>query len=146
MLFSLKEVIRSLFKFYFPHKNVPAARKIQSIMIYSLFDFILNLSIHNTNNKSIENIINNNNNCVKSEQDENKQPSVETLCKFLDDLSSELKNNKLSPDSLLLLTEFGMKYKFIKNQCVSEDDSNMSDLLKFLSLGYHIYTNILPTT
>lgn len=63
----------------------------------------------------------------------------DTLTKFLDELSSSLKNKKLSPEQLKLVGEFYMLYNFNENI-----DSEEQKFKKYLATGWYIYNIIYP--
>ena len=62
------------------------------------------------------------------------------LSMFLDELSSSLKNKKLSPEQLKLVGEFYMLYNFNENI-----DSEEKKMKKYLATGWYIYNIIYPT-
>ena len=75
-----------------------------------------------------------------------KEPT-QYLIDFLKGLISSIENKSLSDDELQLVGEFYMSYAF-KTQV--NDDSNsdkkhlgQADLMKFVAMGYYIYSNIL---
>jgi hypothetical protein len=57
------------------------------------------------------------------------------LLKFLEDLSGSIKDGKINREEILLLCEFYYKFKFSK-----ENHHTEKDLLKYLSLGYYMYS------
>jgi len=57
------------------------------------------------------------------------------LLKFLEDLSDSIKDSKINREEILLLCEFYYKFKFSK-----ENHHTEKDLLKYLSLGYYMYS------
>ena len=74
-------------------------------------------------------------------------PTKTQLVTFLRSVATDLEESNLSSDDILLSSEFYMKYYFLRNINTSDTiDDNLSELVKYLSLGYHIYTNILPNT
>lgn len=59
----------------------------------------------------------------------------DVLLKFLSDLSESIKDGKIDKEEILLLCEFYYKFKFSK-----ENHHMEKDLVKYLSLGYYIYS------
>jgi hypothetical protein len=67
------------------------------------------------------------------------------VVKFLRDLATKLENDELHDEVALQATEFFMKLNFMESCERSEGDSEEdSDVMKFLSLGWYIYTHIIP--
>jgi hypothetical protein len=67
------------------------------------------------------------------------------VVKFLRDLATKLENDELHDEVALQATEFFMKLNFMESCERSEEDSEEdSDVMKFLSLGWYIYTHIIP--
>ena len=62
------------------------------------------------------------------------------LTTFLDELSSSLKNKKLSPEQFKLVGEFYMLYNFNENI-----DSEQKKIKKYLATGWYIHNIIYPT-
>jgi len=69
--------------------------------------------------------------CVKQE-----------LVPFLRDLANSLEENKLNNTQLLQISEFFMSFSFKKDQ----GEYSSEELIKFLSLGWYIYTHLLNST
>jgi hypothetical protein len=63
------------------------------------------------------------------------EKDVSCLQKFLSDLQESIKNGTINNEEILLLCEFHYKFKFSK-----ENQYNKKDLVKYLSLGYYIYS------
>ena len=61
----------------------------------------------------------------------------DSLClqKFLSDLSETMKTGNMDKEEFLLLCEFYYKFKFSKERHHDE-----KDILKYLSLGYYMYS------
>jgi hypothetical protein len=94
---------------------------------------------------------------VQTDTQSTEQPDInKPLIVFLDSIVTQLKRNQLSNEQIFLISEFMMKYNFIQSQSDTDetidDDarsaerSDNTELLKFLSLGFHIYKNILNST
>jgi len=64
-----------------------------------------------------------------------QEKEKESLLKFLSDLSDSIKDGKIDKEEILLLCEFYYKFKFSKEKHHSE-----KDLVKYLSLGYYMYS------
>jgi len=62
------------------------------------------------------------------------------LTTFLDELSSSLKNKKLSPEQVKLVGEFYMLYKFNENIDIEE-----KNFKKYLATGWYIHNIVYPT-
>jgi len=78
---------------------------------------------------------------IMEDDQETKNPTTLQLVTFLKKIIKSLENNNLDNDQLLLVSEMYMKYKYLSNPC----ETPREDLLKYTSLGYHIYTNLLPS-
>jgi hypothetical protein len=65
---------------------------------------------------------------------------TQTLIEFLKELVREMENDEMEPFVYKELGEFYVKLRFLLNYKIKpmEDD----DIIKYLSLGYYIYTNI----
>ena len=61
------------------------------------------------------------------------------LTTFLNNLIFEIENKKIGKDNLKKIGEFYMSYKFNENFPKEEEEN-----LKFFTLGWYIYTYILP--
>lgn len=70
------------------------------------------------------------------------------VVKFLRDLADKLEHDDLSPEACLRISEFFMKYNFINAIFDDTEDTNTStdesDILKFMSLGWYVYTQLIP--
>lgn len=67
------------------------------------------------------------------------------LLSFLSSLSNSIKENTLSPDQLLRVTEFFIKFSIYDSLEKSQKDKIASDdeLMKYLFFGYYAYRFIL---
>ena len=63
------------------------------------------------------------------------------LIDFLRNLANDIENNNLEDEKLLNISQFMMNYHF-QNEEIS-DDYSRDDMIKFLSLGWYIYTQLL---
>lgn len=63
---------------------------------------------------------------------------INSMALFLRTLASDLETSKLSPEDLKKIFDFYIQYRFEKDQ--TQDDK---DFIKFLTLGWYIYTNLL---
>ena len=63
------------------------------------------------------------------------------LIPFLRDLANSLEENKLDNVQLLQISEFFMAFVFKKDQ----GEYSSEELIKFLSLGWYIYTHLLDS-
>lgn len=63
------------------------------------------------------------------------------LINFLRNLANDIENNNIADDKLLSISQFMINYNF-QNQEIS-DDYSRDDMIKFLSLGWYIYTQLL---
>jgi hypothetical protein len=70
---------------------------------------------------------------------------------FLRDLADKLESNSLSPEATAQISEFFMKFNFVKalfsdmeDTPESTDESPEQDVLKFMSLGWYVYNHLLP--
>ena len=66
------------------------------------------------------------------------------LVPFLRNLATSIETNKLSPEQLQNIGEFFISYELAekKDSDIKEDFDDM-DIIKFLTLGWWIYTHIL---
>ena len=103
-------------------------------MLY-IYTYIFKLYTHNMT----VNITNQANN--EENKNEETIPTNEQMVEFLTTLATNLNINNLSQDDVFLVSEFYMKYNFIQN--LSRSGEETTNLLKYLSLGFHIYKNIL---
>jgi len=65
---------------------------------------------------------------------------TQTLIKFLKELVREMENDEMEPFVYKELGEFYVKLKFLLNYKIKPMEDE--DIIKYLSLGYYIYTNI----
>lgn len=68
------------------------------------------------------------------------------LINFLRYLADSVENNQLLPNQIQRIGTFFMKYNFeeeLSDDRELDNDFSKDDLIKFLSLGYYIYTHIL---
>jgi len=56
---------------------------------------------------------------------------------FLSELSESIKEGKMNKEEILLLCEFYYKFKLSK-----ENNHKQEDIIKYLSLGYYMYSFI----
>ena len=63
------------------------------------------------------------------------------LVPFLRNLANSLEENTLDNIQLLQISEFFMSFSFKKDQ----GEYSSEELIKFLSLGWYIYTNLLSS-
>ena len=80
--------------------------------------------------------------CAVTHND-NSLKTKENVVIFLRDLATKLENNELSDETALKITEFFMKFNFIDSMFASEENA---DVLKFLSLGWYVYTHLIPSS
>ena len=68
------------------------------------------------------------------------------LLELLNNIIININNNKYSATSLLYLNELLIKFNFNVNiQQNLNNTSQKQELLKFLSLGWYIYNNLIET-
>ena len=66
------------------------------------------------------------------------------LVPFLRNLADSIEKKELLPDQLQKIGEFYMSYKLCTNSSEdSEDSEDSMDVVKFLTLGWYMYTHIL---
>jgi hypothetical protein len=67
------------------------------------------------------------------------------LVPFLRNLADSIEKKELLPDQLQKIGEFYMSYKLSTNEHSedSEDSEDSVDVVKFLTLGWYMYTHIL---
>ena len=65
---------------------------------------------------------------------------INSMALFLRSLASDLESSKLSTEDLKKIFEFYIQFKFEKDLLSEKDDK---DFIKFLTLGWYIYTNLL---
>ena len=63
------------------------------------------------------------------------------LIDFLRNLANDIENNNIEDEKLLNISQFMINYHF-QNEEIS-DDYSRNDMIKFLSLGWYIYTQLL---
>ena len=61
---------------------------------------------------------------------------------FLRGLADRLENSEMSEDSQKNISEFFMKFLFLAETLEKVDVDQNEDFLKFLSLGWYVYTQI----
>jgi hypothetical protein len=68
----------------------------------------------------------------------------QNLKNFLKELVDDMENNKLNDNEIKIIGEFYMNYKF-KNSLDKQNNIFLNDkkYIKYLSLGWYIYSNIL---
>jgi hypothetical protein len=62
------------------------------------------------------------------------------LVPFLKELIESIESNQLSEEQLKHIGEFFMSYRFYEN---SNENSNETDIVKFITMGWYIYTQLL---
>jgi hypothetical protein len=68
------------------------------------------------------------------------------ILELLNNIISDINNNKYSKTSLLYLYELLIKFNFNVNlQENLNNDSQKQEMLKFLSVGWYIYNNLLES-
>ena len=68
------------------------------------------------------------------------------LLELLNNIIIDINNNKYSSTSLLYLNELLIKFKFNVNiQQNLNNSSQKQEMLKFLSLGWYVYNNLIET-
>ena len=60
------------------------------------------------------------------------------LVKFLRELINSIENNDIEDNKLLEISKFLIKFKFYENGKYEEDE-----MVKYMSLGWYIYTYLL---
>jgi len=77
-----------------------------------------------------------------------RMTSNDDIANFLINLSGDVRNNKLDAKQLQLVGEFYMNYSF--NENIRAEETNQSgevvdqnELIKFLSLGWYMYTFLI---
>lgn len=65
---------------------------------------------------------------------------INSMALFLRSLASDLESSKLTTEDLKKIFEFYIQFKFEKDLLSDKDDR---DFIKFLTLGWYIYTNLL---
>ncbi len=72
---------------------------------------------------------------------------------FLRDLADKLETNSLSESDSTQISEFFMKFNFLKHLDTEVEESTEStgeehdmngDILKFMSLGWYVYSHLIP--
>ncbi len=71
----------------------------------------------------------------------------DNLIEFLKSLTKSLEKNELDDTKISRISEFFMSYNF-QDQTTTDEDEEFQDeeLVKFLSLGWYVYTHLIPTT
>lgn len=67
---------------------------------------------------------------------------INSMALFLRTLALDLESSKLSPEDLKKIFDFYIQYRFEKDLSSEKDDK---ELIKFLTLGWYIYNNLLNT-
>ena len=65
------------------------------------------------------------------------------LINFLRNLANDIENNSIEDENLLKISQFMMNFQFQNQQDEQSDDYSRDDMVKFLSLGWYIYTQLL---
>lgn len=65
------------------------------------------------------------------------------LINFLRNLANDIENNNIENENLLKISQFMMNFQFQNQQDEQSDDYSNDDMVKFLSLGWYIYTQLL---
>ena len=65
------------------------------------------------------------------------------LINFLRNLANDIENNNIEDENLLKISQFMMNFQFQNQQDEQSDDYSRDDMVKFLSLGWYIYTQLL---
>lgn len=65
------------------------------------------------------------------------------LINFLRNLANDIENNNIENENLLKTSQFMMNFQFQNQQDEQSDDYSRDDMIKFLSLGWYIYTQLL---
>lgn len=71
------------------------------------------------------------------------------IVNFLRSLADDFENDQLDIHQQKLVSDFYMKYQFEQSsslQSESADKSSPQDMMRFLSLGWYIYTQLIPKT
>ena len=69
----------------------------------------------------------------------------DNLKEFLKSLTKSLEKNELDDTKISRISEFFMSYNF-QDQTNEEEEFQDEELVKFLSLGWYVYTHLIPTT
>ncbi len=69
----------------------------------------------------------------------------DNLIEFLKSLTKSLEKNELDDTKISRISEFFMSYNF-QDQTNEEEEFQDEELVKFLSLGWYVYTHLIPTT
>ena len=69
--------------------------------------------------------------------------SNKELVIFLNSLAKSIDNNELTKEQLKCVTEFYMRFKFQESLENKNEEFSEADMIKFLSIGWHIYVNVL---
>ena len=68
----------------------------------------------------------------------------EILVNFLKELANKIENNQIENNNIIKISQFMMSYNFeSSNNNENDEDFSRGDLIKFLSLGWYIYTKVL---
>tara|TARA_B110000438_G_C15806888_1_gene647825 strand:- start:740 stop:976 length:237 start_codon:yes stop_codon:yes gene_type:complete len=68
----------------------------------------------------------------------------EILVNFLKELTNQLENNQIENNNIIKISQFMMSYNFeSSNNNEIDEDFSRGDMVKFLSLGWYIYTQVL---
>lgn len=68
----------------------------------------------------------------------------EILVNFLKELANKIENNQIENNNIIKISQFMMSYNFeSSNNNENDEDFSRGDLIKFLSLGWYIYTQVL---
>lgn len=67
------------------------------------------------------------------------------IVKFLRELADKLENNDLGEDAKKHITEFFMRFNFVSKlfEKIDPDNPSEDEVLKFLSLGWYVYTQLI---
>lgn len=66
---------------------------------------------------------------------------------FLRDLANKLETDSLNPEETTQISEFFMKFQFVQSLFNDmEDGSSDQDIMKFMSLGWYVYSHLIPRT
>ena len=73
--------------------------------------------------------------------------NIESLIPFLRQLANSLERKELCRDQIEKIGNFFLTYKFYEelenNNKINNNEFSKEDMVKFLSLGYYIYTHLL---
>jgi len=70
--------------------------------------------------------------------------SDKQLIPFLRKLADKIENNSILPEELKSVGDFFIKYRFINNnQVENNNEFSKDELMKFICLGWYIYNCIL---